>query len=137
GIAGATIVEGHVGRRLMTFVLTLSAPSAAPVTIRWNTVNGTATAGRDYVAGGGTVTFAPGQTRRTIAVAVSGDRIAEADETFRVNLSSPLNATLSATAGVATGTIRNDDGPIRRAAAFAALAASATTPASNQARRRS
>jgi hypothetical protein len=64
GIAGATIVEGHLGRRLMTFVLTLSAPSATPVTVRWNTVNGTATAGRDYVAGGGTVTFAPGQTRR-------------------------------------------------------------------------
>ncbi|MFM8702460.1 MAG: Calx-beta domain-containing protein [Planctomycetia bacterium] len=136
GIAGATIVEGQVGRRLMTFVLTLSAPSATPVTVRWNTVNGTATAGRDYVAARGAVTFAPGQTRRTIAVAVIGDRIAEADETFRVNLSSPLNAALSATAGVATGTIRNDDGPVRRAAAFAMLAASAATPVSNQTRLR-
>ena len=123
GIASATIVEGQVGRRLMTFTLTLSAPSASPVTVRWNTVGGTATAGRDYVSGAGTVTFAPGQTRRTIAVTVIADRIAEADETFRVRLSTPLNATLSATAAIATGTIRDDDGFIRRAAAFASLGA--------------
>ena len=66
---------------------------------------GTATAGRDYVATAGSLTFAPGQTRRTITVLVIGDRISEADETFRIGLSSPLNATLSATANRGTGTI--------------------------------
>ena len=62
-------------------------------------------------------------------VPVIGDRIAEANETFRVRLSSPRNGTLANTAGSATGTIRNDDGPVRLAAAFASLAsAPAATP---------
>ena len=134
-IASATIAEGNVGRQLMTFTLTLSAPSAAAVTVRWGTVNGTATAGRDYVAGGGRVTFAPGQTRRTVSVVVISDRIAEADETFRVNLAPPLNATLSATAAQATGTIRNDDAAIRIAAAFASLGRSPTTATTTKSRR--
>ena len=89
---------------------------------------GTATAGRDYVATAGSLTFAPGQTRRTITVLVIGDRISEADETFRIGLASPLNATLSATANRGTGTIRNDDGPVRLAAAFASLAPSPPNP---------
>jgi hypothetical protein len=93
-----------------------------PVTIRWGVANGTATAGRDYLAAGGSVTFAPGQTRRTISVSVIGDRMRESDETFRVGLASPRNATLSPAASRATGTIRNDDGPAQLAAAFAALA---------------
>jgi len=101
----------------------------------WGTANGTATAGRDYVAAAGSVTFSPGQTRRTITVIVIGDRIAEADETFRVGLASPLNATLSATASRGTGTIRNDDGPIRRAAVFASLAAVPFVPTATKARR--
>jgi hypothetical protein len=119
----------------MTFTLTLSAPSAAAVTVRWGTVNGTATAGRDYVAGGGRVTFAPGQTRRKVSVVVISDRIAEADETFRVNLAPPLDATLSATAAQATGTIRNDDAAIRIAAAFASLGGSPTTATTTKSRR--
>ena len=121
-ISAAAIAEGNVGRRPLVFTLALSSPSTMPVTIRWGVANGTATAGRDYLAAGGSVTFAPGQTRRTISVSVIGDRMREADETFRVGLASPRNATLSPAASRATGTIRNDDGPAQLAAAFAALA---------------
>jgi hypothetical protein len=126
-ISAAAIVEGNAGRRPMVFTVSLSQASTRPVTVRWGMANGTATAGRDYVATAGSLTFAPGQTRRTITVLVIGDRISGADETFRVGLASPLNATLSATARRGTGTIRNDDGPARLAAAFASLAPSPPT----------
>jgi hypothetical protein len=120
-ISAAAIAEGNTGRRPLVFTVALSAPSTLPVTVRWGVANGTATAGRDYLATGGSVTFSPGQTRRTITVIVIGDRLREADETFRVGLAPPLNATLSNSASRATGTIRNDDGPARLAAAFASL----------------
>ena len=118
-------MEGSSGRRLLAFTITLSAPAAQLVTIRWGTVNGTATAGRDYVAAAGFVTFAPGQTQRTVGVWVLADRVREAHERFRVNLATPVNAAISPTAGFATGLIVNDDGLTRAqlAAAFATLEA--------------
>jgi hypothetical protein len=134
-ISAAAIAEGHAGRRPMVFTVSLSQASTRPVTVRWGMANGTATAGRDYVATAGSLTFAPGQTRRTITALVIGDRTAEADETFRVGLASPVNATLSTTATRANGMIRNDDGPVRLAAAFASLAPSPTTSTSKKTRR--
>ena len=124
-IASAAIMEGSSGRRLLAFTITLSAPAAQLVTIRWGTVNGTATAGRDYVAAAGFITFAPGQTQRTVGVWVLADRVREAHERFRVNLATPVNAAISPTAGFATGLIVNDDGLTRAqlAAAFATLEA--------------
>ena len=122
-ITSAAIMEGPTGRRLLSFTITLSTAAAQPVTIRWGTVNGTAVAGRDYVAAAGFVSFAPGQTQRTVGVWVIGDRAREADERFRVNLATPVNASISPTAGFATGLIVNDDGLTRAqlAAAFATL----------------
>ena len=90
---------------------------------------------RDCVATAGSLTFTPGQTRRTITALVIGDRTAEADEAFRVGLASPVNATLSTTATRANGMIRNDDGPVRLAAAFASLAPHPTTSTSKKTRR--
>src|SRR5262249_52452092 len=52
----------------------------------------TASAGYDYVAASGTITFNPGETTQTITVMVNGDRLAEPNETFVLNLSSPVNA---------------------------------------------
>ncbi len=134
-ISAAALVEGNAGRRPMVFTVSLSQASTRPVTVRWGMANGTATAGRDYVATSGRLTFAPGQTRRTITALVIGDRISEAHETFRVGLGSPLNATLSATASRGTGTIRNDDGPVRLAAAFASFAALPSTSPTTKVRR--
>ena len=61
-------------------------PSDAPVTVNFATADGTAAAGEDYVAASGTLTFAPGETTKTITVVVKGDKQKEADETFSVNL---------------------------------------------------
>ncbi|NDC64889.1 MAG: hypothetical protein EBZ59_13135, partial [Planctomycetia bacterium] len=120
-IASASIIEGNSGNQRLFFTIALSAAATQTVSVRWATSNGTATAGRDYSAASGTVTFSPGQRVVTVGVGVIGDRTVEADETFSVTLSAPIRATVSTTAGRATGTIVNDDGTWR-SAAFAALA---------------
>jgi hypothetical protein len=77
------------------------------VTVSYATANGTATAGSDYTASTGSVTIPIGATTASVTVAVMGDSVYEPDETFVVNLSSPLNAVLGD--AQAQGTIRNDD----------------------------
>lgn len=100
--------EGNSGTTAFNFVVTLSAASTAPVTVRYATADGTATAaGNDYTPAGGTLTFAPGETQKTVTVAVTGDTALESDEGFVVNLSAPTNAALGASHG--QGTIKNDD----------------------------
>ncbi len=107
-IADASVIEGNVGTTNMIFAVTLAAPSAQTITVNYATSDGTATAGSDYIATNGTVTFAPGITSATLAVAVVGDTVIETNETFFVNLSSPINGVLGRSRGV--GTIINDDG---------------------------
>src|SRR5262249_31346756 len=85
---------------------TLDAASDQTVTIHYSTADNTATAGSDYTATSGTLTFAPGVTSQPITVAVIGDRVGELDESFFVNLDSPVNANLIDSQGV--GTIVND-----------------------------
>jgi hypothetical protein len=75
--------------------------------VHWGTANGTATAGSDYVAASGTVTFAAGQTTRTVSVTVRGDRMRERTEAFAVRLGSPGHAALARAIGI--GGIVNDD----------------------------
>ncbi len=77
------------------------------MTVAYATANGTATAGSDYVAKSGTLTFAAGTTQQTIDVTVNGDTVVEPNETFVVNLSSPSGATIADSQG--QGTISNDD----------------------------
>jgi hypothetical protein len=77
------------------------------VTVNYATANGTATAGSDYVAQTGTLTFTPGQTSRTTNVTVNGDTTVEPNETFVVNLSGPSGATIADGQGQVT--ITNDD----------------------------
>ncbi|HEX8774401.1 MAG TPA: Calx-beta domain-containing protein [Pyrinomonadaceae bacterium] len=108
-INDATVTEGNAGTTNATFTVTLSAASTQAVTVKYDTANGTATAGSDYQAATGTLTFNPGQTTQTINVAVTGDTAPEANETFAVNLSQPTNATISDGQGL--GTITNDDQP--------------------------
>ena len=68
------------------FTVSLSVPSAVAITVEYATVNGTATAGQDYTAAGGTLTFAPGVTTQPIAVTILNDALLEPIETFSVNL---------------------------------------------------
>jgi hypothetical protein len=106
-IASMSALEGDSGNTPFVFTVTLSAPSAVAVTVGYATAAGTAIAGTDYMDTSGTLTFPPGVISRTIAVQVMGDTQVEADETFFVNLSMPVNATLAV--AQATGTILNDD----------------------------
>jgi chitinase len=93
----------------LTFAVTLSEPAAGPVSVGWRTAPGTATA-TDFTAATGTLSFAAGERTRTIAFNVTGDRTAEADEVMVLQLINASGATLLRAS--ATGTIRNDDGPI-------------------------
>jgi uncharacterized repeat protein (TIGR03806 family) len=108
-IANASAPEGNSGGTILSFTATLSNPSTQPVSAAWATADGTATAGSDYVAASGTVDFAPGETSQTVSVALTGDTVVEANESFSVTLSAPVNATLGS--ATATGTIQNDDVP--------------------------
>jgi len=106
-IGDATVMEGNTGTALAVFTVTLSAPSAQPVTVQYATATGTATAGSDYQARSGTLTIPAGQTTGTITVPIIGDRLPEPNEAFAVNLSSPTNATIADGQGV--GTILDDE----------------------------
>ena len=104
-----TLAEGNSGATDAILSVSLSAPSAVPVSVDWATANGTASAPGDYLANSGTLTFAPGQTTRTISIVVNGDTFDETDETFFVNLSNAANASISDDQGVVT--ILDDDQP--------------------------
>jgi len=106
-VSDATVTEGNAGTVNAVFTVTLSAASAQTVTVSYATANGSASAGSDYAAASGTLTFAPGTTSQTVTVAVTGDTLPEANETFLVNLGSPTNATIAK--GQGQGTILNDD----------------------------
>lgn len=83
------------------FRVALSEASAETVTASFSTADGTAKAPGDYAAFSGVLTFAPGETRKTVAVAVRSDSAPEAPETFALNLSSPSGAALGDGAGAA------------------------------------
>ena len=95
--ADLSTAEGAAGAtRNLTFSVRLSAASNLPVTVDYATADGPATAGPDYTAASGTLTFAPGETTKSVVVAVLGDAAAEPDEAFRLLiLSGPVNATLA------------------------------------------
>jgi probable HAF family extracellular repeat protein len=96
------LTEGNAGTTLAVFTVTLSNPSSDSVTVAYATADSGATAGSDYQAVFGTLTFAPNETSKTISVPVNGDRLAEPDEMFVVNLSSPTNAWIAGGQGLAT-----------------------------------
>jgi len=106
-IAGASVGEGNSGTTTLSFPVTLSSAATQSVSVSYATADGTATAPSDYTAANGTLTFARGQTAKTVAVAVVGDTVMEQNETITVTLSSPVNATLGT--ATATGTVTNDD----------------------------
>jgi hypothetical protein len=105
----ASVPEGNAGTATATFTVSLSAAAAGPVTVSYATADGTATAGTDYSAASGTLTFTAGQTTKTVAVSVTGDSSVEPNETFALNISGPAGAAI--VDGSGEGTIVNDDVP--------------------------
>jgi hypothetical protein len=90
------------------FMVTLSAASATPVSVCYTTANGIATAGTDYAAASGTITFAPGETARTVIVQTLDGTVYEGNEAFTVNLSNPTSGA-AIVDGQGVGTISDDD----------------------------
>ena len=106
-ISDASLTEGHSGTQMMTFTVTLNAPSASPVYVDYSTDDDTAAMDSDYLEATDTLSFPPGVTSQTLDVPVLGDTLPELNETFVVRLSRPVNATLADDQGL--GTIVNDD----------------------------
>ena len=104
-VADATAHEG--ADVTLDFVVTLTRAPGSVVTVSYATSDGTATAGSDYTATRGTLTFAPGETTKTVPVPVLDDAIDEGEETMRLTISSPSGVKLGDS--VATGTIENTD----------------------------
>ena len=96
----------------LSFRVTLDAAQDSTVSVRYATADGTAVAGADYETASGVVRFAPGETAKTVSVAVLNDAHDEGSETLTLALSRPFGAELGD--GTATGTIVNT-GPIPKA----------------------
>ncbi|MFZ0063444.1 MAG: Calx-beta domain-containing protein, partial [Pyrinomonadaceae bacterium] len=109
-VKDAHAAEPSSGTTTMLFTVTLSSPSTGAASVNYATAdNGSAvggadcTGGADYVTASGFLNFNTGQQIQTIPVTVCSDGTAEGDETFLMNLSTPVNVTI--TDGTATGTI--------------------------------
>jgi Calx-beta domain-containing protein len=103
-------VQVDEGAGTLSLVVQLSAASNRQVTVQYATGGGTATAGSDYTAKSGTLTFAPGATSRTLVISIANDTNSEPDETFVVTLSAPSNATLGAATSTTVTISDNDSG---------------------------
>ncbi len=106
-VSDVTVTEGS-GSSNAVFTLSLNAPSGQPVDVDYVTADGSATAPADYTALPlTTITFAPGQVTRTVSVPIAADLLDEIDESFTLNLSNAVNATISDPLGL--GTITDND----------------------------
>lgn len=109
-IDDVTLTEGNSGTKLATFTVTLSKPSSAAVTFDMATSAGTANTPADFIGMPLTgQTIAAGQASATFSVTVNGDAVAEANETFFLDLANAVGATV--VDGRGQGTIVNDDAP--------------------------
>jgi Neocarzinostatin family/Calx-beta domain len=115
-LANGSVTEGDVGTTSLSLPVTLSYASTQNVTVQFATVaSGTdctlavADPATDYTPTNGTLTFAPGETSKTVTINVNGDTLIEPDECIEVSFTNPTNATLSPSNGLAFGTIVNDD----------------------------
>jgi hypothetical protein len=116
-VNNVTVTEGNSGLTPATFTVSMDKASPVPVTVKYATANGSATAPADYQAAAGTLTFAPGQTQKPVTVNVVGDLVDEPNETFHLALSAPSGATIADGDGL--GKILDDD----RSGAFTCRAA--------------
>ena len=104
-VADAQAREGE--DETIDFAVTLSRAASGPVTVAYATADGSATAGSDYTAVSGTLTFAAGETGKTVSVPVLDDAIDEGEETLTLRLSNASGARIAT--ATATGTIVNSD----------------------------
>ena len=96
-VGDAYVLEGHGGTHNAVITVSVSEPPSRDITVDFatSTVNGfaTATAGRDYTAVSGKLTFRPGETSKAILVPIHGDRLGERpEEYFNVQLANAKGA---------------------------------------------
>ena len=103
----ATRYEASEGDRVLDFAVRLSKATLQEVTVQYATVTGTATAGMDYAARTGILTFPAATTEQTIRVRILDDDVVEEEETFTVSLRRAFNAKIEV--GKATGVIADND----------------------------
>lgn len=102
-----SIQEGSSGATVARFTLRASSATFEPISVDYNVIGETATSSQDFLPSTGTLHFPLGVSERSIDVTIFGDAIDEADETFLIALSNPINAVLPRSQ--ATGTILDDD----------------------------
>lgn len=126
-IDDVTVAEGDSGTTSATFSVSLgeAAPGDYPVTVSYATVDGTA-GSSDYESAAGAVTFAEGETTKSISVPVSGDTVPEPAETFHVQLSAPTRGTVVRARG--TARIVDDDADTTPPANPTSVASATHTP---------
>jgi hypothetical protein len=107
-INNTSVVEGNSGTTPATFTITLNYKINSPITVSYATQDGTAVAGIDYIQKTDVLTIPSNTKTVSLVVDVIGDRVAEGDKTFKVNLIGPVHgATIQKSQGVCT--IIDDD----------------------------
>lgn len=92
-----------------TFTVTCNPPATEAFTVQYQTLDGTALAGADYLSTSGTLSFAIGDSTKQITVAIINDNIAEVPEAFTVKLSNLSTTTVTMTKDIGTCNIIDDD----------------------------
>jgi uncharacterized repeat protein (TIGR01451 family) len=106
------VTEGDAGTTTNVLVtVRLDRPAPAPVSVHYQTHNGTATGGLDYQITSGDLQIRVGEQSTQFLVTVRGDNLPEPDETFEIRFSNPVNATFPRT--VVPMTILDDDADLR------------------------
>ena len=114
-VSDASVVEGDSGTKEMVFTVSLSAASGKEVEVKYNTQDVTTLTGAtsvgpmaDFVAKGGLLKFAPGETQKEVRVVINGDTFKEQNETFSLQISGEKNGTILPSQATGTGTILTD-----------------------------
>ena len=126
-IADVTAAEGNAGSSTFSFAVTKTGSTGFTTSVNFATTDGTATvADGDYASTSGTLSFLPGDAAKNVDVTVYGDTKHETGETFTVDLSGAVNASITDNQGV--GTITNDD-PVPDISVDDQVAAEGNSPA--------
>ena len=104
----ATTVSGE-NAGAVNVVVNLASPATVPVSINFNSVDGTAMAGADYFSAAGTLTFAPGETEKTFSVSLIDDALDETTETVILRLSSANNGSVIGEPNIFLLSLTDDD----------------------------
>ena len=105
-VSPASVVEADENNTL-DFEVTLSWDYTQEVKVDYLTIPETAEEVIDFQSVSGTLTFPPGEAVQIVSIPVIGENIFENDETLKLELSNPVNASILV--GGAIGTIKNDD----------------------------